>query len=95
MRMCHFRAQNDPFVLNKIFLVQTIIITFINLLAIFNLQNFEKILQRIQNYDDAPFLDPKWSKSPNQNFSENLLMILVSLIHVYLHSKNQSQILIY
>ena len=55
MRMCHFRAQNDPFVLNKIFLVQTIIITFINLLAIFNLQNFEKILQRIQNYDDAPF----------------------------------------
>ena len=95
MRMCHFRAQNDPFVLNKIFLVQTIIITFINLLAIFNLQNFEKILQRIQNYDDAPFLDPKWSNSPNQNFSENLLMILVSLIHVYLHAKNQSQILIY
>ena len=25
--MCHLQAQNDPFVLNKIFLVQTIIIT--------------------------------------------------------------------
>ena len=40
-------------------------------------------------------LDPKWSNSQYQNFSENLLMILVSLIHVYLHAKNQSQILIY
>ena len=28
-------------------------------------------------------------------FSENLLMSLVSFIHVYLHAKNQSQILIY
>ena len=27
-------------------------------------------------------------------FSENLLMSLVSLIHAYLHAKNQSQILI-
>ena len=29
MRMCHFWAQNSPFFLNKFFLVQTIIITFI------------------------------------------------------------------
>ena len=28
-------------------------------------------------------------------FSENLLMSLVSFIHVYLHAKNESQILIY
>ena len=28
-------------------------------------------------------------------FSENLLMSLVSLIHAYLHAKNQSQIFIY
>ena len=28
-------------------------------------------------------------------FSENLLMSLASFIHVYLHAKNQSQILIY
>ena len=40
MRMCHFRAQNDPLVLNKIFLVQTII-TFIYLLALFIVQNFK------------------------------------------------------
>ena len=40
--MCHFRAQNGPFVLNKIFLVQTIIITFIYLLALFIVQNLKK-----------------------------------------------------
>ena len=61
MRMCHFRAQNGPFVLNKIFLVQTIIITFIYLLALFTVQNLKKFLQRIQSYEDAPFLGPKWS----------------------------------
>ena len=44
MRMCHFRAQNGPFVLNKFFLVQTIIITFIYLLALFIVQNLKKIL---------------------------------------------------
>ena len=33
MRMYHFRAQDVPFVLNKVFLVQTITITFIYLLT--------------------------------------------------------------
>ena len=44
MRMCHFRAQNGPIVLNKIFLVQTIIITVNYLLAFFTVQNLKKIL---------------------------------------------------
>ena len=56
MRMCHFRTQNGPFVLNKFFLVQTIIITFIYLLALFIVQNLKKFLQQIQSYEDAPFL---------------------------------------
>ena len=42
--MYHFRAQNGPFVMNKIFLVQTIIIAFIYLLGLFIVQNFKKIL---------------------------------------------------
>ena len=67
MRMCHFRAQNGPFVLNKIFLVQTIIITFIYLLALFIVQNFKK-LQPIQNYEDVPFSGPKWPICHEQNF---------------------------
>ena len=60
----HFRDQNGPFFLNRFFLVQTIVITFIYLLALFIVQNLKKFLQRIQNYDDAPFLDPKWSFCP-------------------------------
>ena len=42
-----FLAQNGPFVLNNIFLVQTIIIIFIYLLALFIVQNLKKFLQRI------------------------------------------------
>ena len=64
MTMCHFRAQNGPFVLNKFFLVQTIIITFIYLLALFIVQNFKKFSQRIKSYEDVPLLDPKWSICP-------------------------------
>ena len=66
--MCYLRAQNGPFVLNKIFLVQTIIITFIYLLALFIVQNFKKFLLVIQNYEDVPLLGPKWSICPKQNF---------------------------
>ena len=59
MRMCHFQVQNGPFVLNKNFLVQTIIITFIYLLALLTVENLKKFLQQIQSYEDAPFLRPK------------------------------------
>ena len=38
-QLCHFRAQNGPFVMNKFFLVQTIFITFIYLLTLFIAQN--------------------------------------------------------
>ena len=66
-RMCRFWAQNGPFVLNKIFFVQTVIISFIYLLALFIVKNFKKFLQRIQSYEDVPFLDPKWSICLKQN----------------------------
>ena len=78
--MCHFRAQNGPFVMNKIFLVQTIIITFIYLLALFIVQNFKKFLQRIQSYEDVPFLDPKWPISSNENF----FLKTINIILIYL-----------
>ena len=67
MRICQFRAQNGPFLKNKIFLVQTIIITFIYLLALFIAQNFKK-LQPIQNYEDVPFSGPKWPICHEQDF---------------------------
>ena len=60
--------------MNNIFLVQTIIITFIYLLALFIVQNLKKFLQQIQSYEDVQFLGPKWCISLNDNFffsSEN------------------------
>ena len=71
MRMCHFQAQNVAFVLNKLFLVQTIIITLIYQLALFIVQNFKKILQWIQSYEDAPFLGTKWFIYSNFFFGKN------------------------
>ena len=56
----------------QIFLVQTIIITFICLLALFIMQNLKKFLLRIQSYEDVSFLGPKWSICPNF-FSGKLL----------------------
>ena len=41
--MCHFPAQNNPFALNKNFLVKTINITFIYLSALFIVQNLKNI----------------------------------------------------
>ena len=77
MRICHFRTQNGPFVMNKIFLVQTIIITFIYLLALFIVQNLKKFLQQIQSYEDAPFLGPKWSICPKQIFFWKIINIIL------------------
>ena len=72
------------------FLAQTIIITFIYLLAPFILQNFIKSLTA----------DPKlWAQNgpftQTRIFSENLLISLVPFTHVYIQAKNQSEILIY
>ena len=54
-----FGSKNTQFALNKILLVQTIIITFIYLLALFIVQNLKKFLQRIQSSKDVRYLDPK------------------------------------
>ena len=90
MRMCHFRAQNGLFVLNKNFLVQI----FIYLLTLFTVQNLKKFLQQIQSYEDAPFLGPKWPICSNKNFVRKPAS-LAPFIPAYLHDKNESQILIY
>ena len=74
MRVCHFQFQNGPLVLNKIFLVQTIIITYIYLLAIFTVQNLKKNLQQIQSCEAVSFLGPTWSICPKQFFFGKLLI---------------------
>ena len=57
----HFWDQSSPFVLNKIFLGINHCYYFHLPMALFIVQNLKEILQWIHNYDDAPFLDPKWS----------------------------------
>ena len=66
--------------MNKFFLVQAIIITFIYLLGLFIEQNFKKILQQIQSYEDTPLLSPKWSICPKQIFFLKIIKII--LIHL-------------
>ena len=73
----HFWAQNGSFVLSKFFLVQTIVITFIYVLVLSIGQNLKKFLQRIQNYDDGPFLGPKWSICPKQIFFRKIIIIIL------------------
>ena len=54
--------------MNKIFLLQSIIITFVYPLALFIVQNLKKFLQQIQGYEDTSFLGWKWSICPKQIF---------------------------
>ena len=63
--------------MNKNFWVQTIIITFIYLLAFFIMQNFKKFLQQIHGYEDVQFLGPKWSVCPKQIFIWKIINIIL------------------
>ena len=63
-----FSGPEWPICPEQIFLVQTIIITFIYLLALFIVQNLKKFFLWIQSYEDVQFLGPKWPISPNENF---------------------------
>ena len=69
-----FLGPKWPICPEQFFLVQTIIITFIYLLALFIVQNLKKFLQQIQSYEDVPFLGPKWSICPKQIFFGKLLI---------------------
>ena len=59
--------------LNKNFLVQTIIITFIYLMALFIVENLKKLLPQIQSYEDVLFLGPKWTTRPKFFFWKLLI----------------------
>ena len=61
----------------KFFLVQTIVITFIYLLALFIVQNLKKFLQRVQNFDDALFFGPKRSIWLKQTFLWGKIIIII------------------
>ena len=92
-RTCHFWAQNGPLATPlspKKNFWKIINIILIYLFAPLLCKILKKFFQWMCNFwvQNEPF-------SQMRIFSENLLMSLVSFIHVYLHAKNQSQILIY
>ena len=79
--MWHFWAQNGPFNLNKKFLVQTIIITFIYLLDLFTVQIFKKILTADFELWGCAIFGPKMVHlSKTKTFSEKI----INIIFIYL-----------
>ena len=77
MRMCHFWVQNGSFVLNKFFLVLTIVI--------FIEKIFKTFLQRIQSYEDVPFLGPKWSNwSKEKSFRKIIHIIFICRLALFI-----------
>ena len=84
MRMCHFPAQNGPFVMNKKILVQPIIISFIYLLVLFIVQNFKKFLLWIQSYEDASFLAQNDPIAQNNFFLKIINIILIYLLPTFI-----------
>ena len=80
-----FLGPKCPICHEQNFLVQTIIITFIYLLAFFIEENLKKFLQPIQSYEDAPFLGPKWSICPKQHFFWKIInIILIYLLALFI-----------
>ena len=75
MRMCNFQAQNTPICPEQNILVQTIIITFIYLLALFIGQNFKKILTVDQELWGWTIFGPKMVHLPQTNFFLKIINI--------------------
>ena len=73
----HFWLQNGPFVMNNFFFSKNHCYYFHLPICPFHCAKFKKFLQRIQNYEDAPFLGPKWSICPKQNFFWKVITIIL------------------
>ena len=78
--MCHFQAQNDPFIMNNFFLVQSSISSTYWPFSLCKI--FKKFLQQIQSYEDASFLGPKWFICTQQKMF--FLKKMFNIILIYL-----------
>ena len=95
-RMCHFGPKMVHLPQKKFFFWKIINTILIYLLDPFIVQNFKKVLPVDPGLRGCAIFGPKMAHFPNENFfSKNLLMSLVFFVHAYLHTINQSQILIY
>ena len=78
--MCNFWAQNGLFLMNKTFMVQTIIITFIYLLALFIVQNFKKILTANPEVWGCVIFGPQMVHLPSNFFFKKINIIFIYLL---------------
>ena len=76
--MCHFQAQNGPFVLNKIFRYKPVLLLSSTCWPFSLCKIYKKFLQSIQSCEDVPFLDPKQSICPKHFFGGKLLILFSS-----------------
>ena len=80
MRISHFLAQIGSFLLNKFFWYKPLLLLSSTYWP-FSLCKIQKnVLQWIQSYEDAPFLDQKWSICPKKLFLEKT----INIIFIYL-----------
>ena len=81
MRMCHFWVQNGSFVMNKIFLVQTIMYYFHLPTVPFHCSKFKKILTAGPELWGCTIFGPKMVHFPQTKlFLENYYIILIYLL---------------
>ena len=66
--MCHFQAQNGPFILHKFFWYKLLLLLSSTCWTFLLCKILKKFLQLIQSYEDAPFLGPKSSICHKQIF---------------------------
>ena len=93
MRMCHFWAQNGPFVMNKIFWYKPLLLLSSTYWPFSLGKILKKFLQRIKSYEDAPFLGPKWSTCPKQFFFWKIITITLIYLLVSFFVQNFQKIL--
>ena len=90
MRMCHFQTQNGPFIMNKFFLVQTIIITFI---YHFHYAKFKKILTEDPELWGCTIFGPKIVHLPQTNFFWKIINIILIYLLAPFIGQNLKKIL--
>ena len=78
--MCHFRTQNTPICPEQIFLVQTLIITFIYILLLFIGQNLKKILTADPELCGCTLFGPKIVPLPQRFFRKIINITLIYLL---------------
>ena len=79
--MCHFWAQNDPFVIKIFFLCTNHYYYFIYLLALFTVQNLKKKYSKSRVMRMHQFCAPNGSLAPNKNL---FLKKNINIIFIYL-----------